>query len=474
MRRIFSLLLIIFLVASSTSITLTKAQGRTIIVPDNYSTIQSAIANAVNGDTIFFRDGTYEGPINQTLVIDKQLSIVGQSADNTVIKLRPAYNESWIFATAFYDYSDAIAINADNFKLYNLKILIQNPGGTISAKGNGLQIIGTNITTGPSTGIEITGSYCKVINNTIFGSVTINGTFNEVAGNSPLNYIYTYSSFNLIRNNTCGVLGVCNSTNNVFLENKMWTNTRSYSGVDIIWSNYNFFYKNQISGYSSGFRFWFSNGNIIVGNTVADSLTSLNFGGSSGNMIHHNNFIDNPSWVREYIVDQYRDRNFRNAYPNVTVSVNTWDNGLNGNFWGNYNGTDSNGDGVGDTPYIINVISYDLNQSKTEIFCGQDNFPFMSMVNTDNIAIDLPAWVSNLPPDNQAIDLQIPPTLKETDSATPAMNPSVELPTTSIQQEPKSNKENHTMTVAMVFAALTCVIAGLSVYFRKYKPVRTA
>lgn len=468
MRRTLTLLLAIFLVASSIVIMPTKGQGRTIIVPDNYSTIESAIANASNGDTIFVRDGTYEGPVNQTLVINKQLSIVGESAEDTVIRLRPAYNESWIFATAFYDYSDAIAINAENCKLYNLKIVIQNPGGTISAKGNGLQIIGTNITTGSSTGIEITGSYCKVIDNTMLGSVTINGTFNEVARNS-VDYIYTYGSFNLIRNNTCGLLGLYNSTNNVFLANRIWTSSRGYSGVDLTWSSNNFFYKNQISGFSSGFRFWFSNDNTIVANPVADSLlASLNFGGSSGNIIRQNNFVDNPSWIRGYVYDQYSDPNYRSAYSNMTVSANTWDDGSNGNFWGNYNGTDANGDGIGDTPYIISGISYERNQSKAEIVYGQDNFPFMAMVNIDNVVIDLPLWVSHLPPEPQAIDLQIPqPTPKEPETAAPTFNPSLGSQASN-QQEPTSNRVDSTIPVAIVFAGLVCVIAvGLLVNFKK-------
>jgi len=32
---------------------------------------------------------------------------------------------------------------------------------------------------------------------------------------------------------------------------------------------------------------------------------------------------------------------------------NTWDNGTHGNYWDDYNGTDSGGDGIGDTPYAL-------------------------------------------------------------------------------------------------------------------------
>ena len=61
---------------------------------------------------------------------------------------------------------------------------------------------------------------------------------------------------------------------------------------------------------------------------------------SSDNLIHHNNFIDNG--------------NQATVYPGETNSWG-WDNGFlsGGNYWSDYNGTDSNDDGLGDTPYII-------------------------------------------------------------------------------------------------------------------------
>ena len=41
------------------------------------------------------------------------------------------------------------------------------------------------------------------------------------------------------------------------------------------------------------------------------------------------------------------------------IQVNIWDNGIVGNYWDDYTGTDANGDGIGDTPYIINASKGD-------------------------------------------------------------------------------------------------------------------
>jgi hypothetical protein len=64
---------------------------------------------------------------------------------------------------------------------------------------------------------------------------------------------------------------------------------------------------------------------------------------SYGNKILHNSFIDNV----------------HQAVDNATG--NFWDDGYpsGGNYWSDYNGTDSNHDGIGDTPYVIDANNTD-------------------------------------------------------------------------------------------------------------------
>ena len=70
------------------------------------------------------------------------------------------------------------------------------------------------------------------------------------------------------------------------------------------------------------------------------------------NSIYNNSFINNSR--------QVFDNWFINpGLPEELQSVNIWYNGITGNYWSDYNGTDSNEDGIGDTPYIINNLNQD-------------------------------------------------------------------------------------------------------------------
>jgi nitrous oxidase accessory protein NosD len=84
------------------------------------------------------------------------------------------------------------------------------------------------------------------------------------------------------------------------------------------------------------------------------------------NSFYNNNFINNnQSVVNGHII----------YTPDC---ANIWDNGISGNYWSNYNGTDNDGDGIGDTPYVIDANN-------------QDNYPLMSPVAIVVIP-EFPTW----------------------------------------------------------------------------------
>lgn len=80
--------------------------------------------------------------------------------------------------------------------------------------------------------------------------------------------------------------------------------------------------------------------NVIWGNELG-----MDVYGRNPATIYHNNFLDN--------IVQATDSG---------EIASRWDNGYpdGGNFWSDYTGTDLNGDGIGDTPYVISTTSMDM------------------------------------------------------------------------------------------------------------------
>ena len=93
---------------------------------------------------------------------------------------------------------------------------------------------------------------------------------------------------------------------------------------------------------------------ILSGNYLNNNYCGICLRSSNYNNIYHNNLIQNTEEV------YYSD------------SSNIWDNGYEGNYWGQYGDTDVNEDGIVDTPYIIDENN-------------QDNYPLMGMFTDFNI-----------------------------------------------------------------------------------------
>ncbi len=142
----------------------------------------------------------------------------------------------------------------------------------------------------------------------------------------------TGSKNNTIKNNTISDnwqygIGMGNSSFNKILDNKIKNN---------IWSG---IYMVMVSGYNCHDNTFFNN---EIENNGAYGL----FTECSDNLIYGNIFSQNSD----------------NAFDRGTN--NQWDNGTIGNFWDDYYGVDNNGDGIGESAYIIKGPS-----------ASQDNFP---------------------------------------------------------------------------------------------------
>jgi len=238
-------------------------------------------------------------------------------------------------------------------------------GGIYLLSSNNITIRGNNITKN-AFGLFMQYSNRNVIvDNTISGNLdgifldhssnnTING--NIIVSNVPWPPGFGYGIFardshgnkingNTISNNSVtgiDIMGSGNIINNNTIINNSWTGVCAIGSSNTISGN---IIKNGSIGISVG-----GSKNIILGNIVTNNHRGITLY-SNNNTIYHNNFINNTYPVYSY-----------------EPVVNIWDDGYpsGGNYWSDYNGTDSDQDGIGDTPYII-----DDNNT--------DNYPLMGM-----------------------------------------------------------------------------------------------
>jgi hypothetical protein len=153
-----------------------------------------------------------------------------------------------------------------------------------------------------------------------------------------------------------------------------------------------------------------------------------------------------------------------NANWEILGAGNNWDNGKEGNYWDDYNGTDANGDGIGDTPYIIEGHKWNNSAGGLVGYVfGQDNYPLMSPFDIDSIAIDLPEWASAILNPSPTPTPTIAPTPTPTVAPTP-----IQTPTPSPEPTPKPEQFPTTIVIGSTVSAAT-IGTGLLIYFKKHK-----
>lgn len=244
--------------------------------------------------------------------VDKKVKITGEDSVNTIIDC--SGNNGITLKSSFVDLSNLQIINASEYAIAT----------SSSSVGS---IINNCIINVPrdGIGIDIRSSDNKISNSSIFSNylgkhgVKISGSKNIVDNCN----IQTFKN---------GILILLNSNNNNILNSNI---INAETGIDLrLDSDNNMVYNCNIYYNLLGIKIWQS---------------------SKDNLIYYNNF-----W-----------RNDENAFSEEN---NSWDNGKIGNYWKEYTGKDIDGDGIGETPYVIS---------------GQisDNYPFIEIILPDEISI---------------------------------------------------------------------------------------
>ena len=322
-----------------------RVEAGRIIVPDHYPTIQEAVDNAIDGYTIFVRKGTY----NESIVVDRNVLLVGEDKTTTVIDGRCQ--------------GTALKIIANNVTVtgFTIRQTTTTPPSTY---------LGLNL---------VSASNCNITDNII--ESCLDGIDAEAF--SCCNIV----SHNIVRNNAYDGIFLKNGSDNNLLFGNNFTGNKYYGMLIHSLSNNNLVTENNVTDNGWGIVIDSSSNNSISRNNIIHNTNSgfwLVYDACE-NRIEENTVKNNHIGIDKHYFEGQNNVIFHNSFANNTQQVygsnpvNVWDDGYpsGGNYWSNYAGVDEKSgssqdqpgsDGIGDIPLEADVNS-------------QDNYPLMGVSN---------------------------------------------------------------------------------------------
>lgn len=262
--------------------------------PGNYTSIQEAIDNSSNGDTVFVYNGTYNENIDTKL---KKILLVGEDRDITIIDGQAS--------------APVVKLGTSDVSISGFTIIGASPDAVIQviSLAENVKIL-DNIVKNGGYGIDLLLTTSKT---TITGNTIEN---NEYMGIRLQTSTYNIITYNHIEDNGGQGIDLSIGSNHNYIGNNTITNNGG-EGILIsgIASTENTVEGNVINDNYIGVRFSSAGSNSILSNNIqGSSMEGVLIQTSSENEIEMNNFIDNK-----------RQATFKVSSRNIW-DANYWDN----------------------------------------------------------------------------------------------------------------------------------------------------
>jgi nitrous oxidase accessory protein len=402
-----SVLIVLLLLVTSYLYQIKPVFSSTILVPTQYPTIQAAVDHAAIGDTVQVAPGIYYEHVN----VNKSVTIVGENPQTTIVDGTTNgtifdLDGSNIKISGFTIRNAGITGNAiassketltsDNDWISN-NIITTSQYGVYLSYSTGNRIFSNTFINNVFAGISVNNAgSTNITANTIVGGAygirTVSSTNNMIVGNTISQssysiYLSSASTGNTVRNNVLSGKTACvysssdsttvdhntliDGASGVYLYNcksgSVYYNTfkNSSYGIRLYWTSEttssHTVSNNKILYTDWAIELVYSDGNTLTGNWLQQNTYGVFMSSSSSNTFYRNNFVNNK------------------MQASAGTGSNSWSKSIQGksqgNYWSDYTGNDTTGDGVGDTnlPYRIAPI-------------GSDNYPLVKTWSEHDIA----------------------------------------------------------------------------------------